>query len=175
MPTDTSQQPDIDDWPEEFYLEGPVPDGEELLRRTMADVHRYSARSARLRAALLVLVVVVAGAMLAGAGMAIGRATHRPPVLESRIEAVDTRTGARLSGTIGADDGGSRIALLVSGLPPGTNCRLTVLGRGGVRVDDGSWRTGPDPVRLSVWLPPDQVLGVDVTTDTGTELDASVG
>jgi hypothetical protein len=175
MPTDTGLRPDTGDWPEEFFLEGPVPDGADLLRRTVADVHRHSARSARLRGALLMVALVIAGVVLTGAGMAIGRATHGLPAFRSPITAVDTRTGARLTASIGPADGGSAIALRVTGLPAGTDCRLTVVGRGGVRVDDGGWRTGPDPMHMTVWLPPDQVTGIDVATDTGTELNAEVG
>lgn len=180
MSTDALSPPITDELPEEFFLEGPVPDGEELLRRTVARVHRHSARSARLRGAMLLVAVLLVGAMVTGGGMALGRLmfTATTPVAERQLTATDPVTGAHLSATLVPADGGTYIETSVTGLPTGTECRLTVLGHG-VTAPDGSWRIGQDggrkPVSESFWMPPDDITALLVATSNGVHLYASAG
>lgn len=169
MPTDS------DDLPHEFYLEGPVTGDDELLRRTLATVRRQSARSARWRVALVAAGVLLAGMMLTGTGMAIGRLTDRAvPPPERPITAVDQRTGARMRITTRSTEGGTYLDITTAGLPVGTTCRLTVVGRDGSRQTGGSWRVAPDaaddPVDVMVWLPRSQVARLEVTTSVGAVL-----
>jgi hypothetical protein len=167
-----------DDWPSEFFLEGPAPGGEELLRRTVDTVRRQSARSARTRGWVLSATVVIACALLTGAGMAAGHWMTSVPVLvaEHPVVATDTLAGARMTATVWPADGGSLLDVTVTGLPVGTPCQLTVIGRNGVRVSGGSWRIGPThpTISSSAWFPPDQVAAIDVTTGEG-DLYATVG
>jgi hypothetical protein len=173
MPTDS------DDWPDEFYLEGPVTGGDELLRRTLAHVRRQSTRSNRWRVVLLAAGVLLAGAMLTGAGMAIGRFTDRPPTPERPIVATDVRTGAGMRVTTRSTEGGTYLDVTTTGLPVGTTCRLTVVGTDGSRFDGGGWRVPPDaaeiPVDMMVWLPRSQVAELDVTTSVGSVLIGRTG
>jgi hypothetical protein len=163
------------EWPEEFYLEGPVPGGEELLRRTVAKVHRHAKRTARTRGALLVLAAVISGVVLTGAGMAIGYSMRPGALAQPAIVAVDPRHGARLEATMSAAGGSTSLRLTVSGLPVGTACGLTVLSKDGTRFGNGSWRSGPVPVAETVGLPPDRIAGIEVTTGNGVRLVASIG
>jgi hypothetical protein len=113
--------------------------------------------------------------VLTGAGMAIGYSMRPVPVAEPAIVAVDPRHGVRLEATMSASGSSTTLRLKVSGLPVGTECRLTVLDKDGTRFGNGSWRTGSMPVDETVWLPPDRIAGIEVTTGTGTELVASIG
>jgi hypothetical protein len=180
MPTDALSPPVLDELPEEFFLEGPVPDGGDLLLRTVARVHRHAARAARLRLALLVVAVVLAGAVVTGAGMVLGRSMYpsTPPVAERFVSATDPATHARLTAMLTSADGGTHIDISVTGLPAGTGCRLTVLGDG-ITLPDGSWMIGPDggrkPVAESAWMPPTDITGLMVTTSNGLHLHARVG
>lgn len=176
MPTDTPLRHGAPDLPEEFFLDGPVPDGEELLRRTVATVRRTSARSARIRLSLLVAATLVACAAFVGTGVAVGRLVGQPHVSidENYYSTTDLSTGARLSATVTPDGAGTHLSLTVTGLPPGTPCRLTVIGRDGTRVANGSWRIPPDasgkPMDTNVWMAPDQMGEIDVATGAGPEL-----
>lgn len=162
--------------PEEFFLDGPMPDGEDLLRRTVAAVHRHAARSARLRVALLALGVVVAGALVMGSGMALGRWTDQPTGGGNPVVATDSARGATLSATLARTDGGSRLSVTVTGLPVGTTCRLSVVDTTGDAWPDGSWRIGPGhrAVTTTAWPAPREIAAVRVTTSAGVTLTASV-
>jgi hypothetical protein len=166
MSTDTTLQHDTPDLPAEFYLDGPVPDGEELLRRTVAAVHKRSARSARLRVSLFVVAALVACAALAGTGLAVGRLIGGPHVsiAESYYSATDPGTGAKLAATVTPGEGGSHLTVTVTGLPQGTPCQLTVIGTNGTRVPGGGWRIPQDrkPVTANVWMAPDQMAEIEV-------------
>jgi hypothetical protein len=179
MPHNALSPPVVDDLPEEFFLEGPVPDGEELFLRTMARVHRHAARSARWRATLLVVAVLLAGTVMTGTGMALGRWMFpTTPVGERPVSATDPATGAHLAATLASVDGGTHIDISVTGLPMGTECRLSVTGDG-IVLPDGGWQIGPDggrtPVTESAWMPPEDIRGLTVATSTGVHLHATVG
>jgi hypothetical protein len=175
MPTDADVRADTGEWPEEFYLDGPVPGGEELLRRTVAKVHRHSQRSARTRGALLVTAAVLTGVVLTGAGMAIGHSMRPVATAEPPIVAVDPLHGARLEATMSPAGGSTTLRLKLSGLPAGTECRLIVVDKDGTRFANGSWRAGAVPVEETVWLPPDRIAGFEVATSTHADLVASIG
>lgn len=178
MSTDAMYRPMSGELPEEFYLDGPVPGGEELFRRTVARVHRHAARSARLRTASLVATVVVAGALVMGAGMELGHWMSRPGD-ERVLVATDADGGATLTADLVPVDGGSHVELKVTGLPAGTECHLTLYDKQGAAVADGSWGIGPDggskPVDMNAWPPPDDISSVMVTTSTGLRLSGPVG
>ncbi len=171
MPTDAEGG----NWPDEYFLDGPAPGGDELLKRALTRVRRTSTRSARLRGVLMLAALLLATGMLTSAGMAIGRWSSEaaPP----RV-AVDVSAGATLRVTMVAAEGGAYLNVRVNGLPPGTDCRLAVIGKDGSRLADGSWQVGPQsrqpPVDISIWLPPADVSAVDVTASTGAELTAPV-
>jgi hypothetical protein len=105
--------------------------------------------------------------------MAIGRWSAQPPRVVTEV-----RAGATLQVTMVPADGGSYLDVRVDGLPPGTGCWLSVTGKDGSHLAEGSWQVGRDstqpPVDISIWLPPSDVSSVDVTASTGAELTAPV-
>jgi hypothetical protein len=173
MPTD----PEHGGWPDEYFLDGPAPGGEELLRRTVATVHRKSARAARARRHMLIGVLVVVAGLLTGLGMAIGRWTLGES-LRPIVVASDVSTGASLAVTMGGTEGGSYLDVTVTGLPVGTNCWLTVTSRDGHTLAGGSFQIEPDaqraPVDFTIWLPPAEVAEIAVTASTGAQLIGAV-
>lgn len=176
MPVDVPTQFSAADTPEELFLEGPVPDGEELLLRTVAEVRRRSARSARTRVALLTTAVLVACAALTGAGAILGRMLGGPAsTAETSVTATDPRTGAHLAVALASADDGTTMDVTVTGLPVGTACQLTYVGKDGTRLTDGGgWRVPADgrPIRTHVWIPESDLAEIDVTTSVGAELVA---
>lgn len=176
MPTDAQGRGGAGEWPEEYYLDGPVPGGDDLLLRTVAKVRRQSTRSARLRATLVVAGLVVLGLLLTSVGMAIGRASHATTAPRTHVTATDPATGARMDVTLVGTEGGTYVSVVLSHLPVGTACHLTLIGRRGGHVDGGSWQIGVDarPVGTTTLLRPTSVAEVDVTTSTGAHLAAAV-
>lgn len=170
MPDDAREQP------EEYFLDGPVQGGDDLLHRTIARVHRHAARSARLRLALLAVTVVVAGALVMGSGMMLGQWMKPPGPVGIAVVATDPSTGARLGGALTSADGGSRIDVTVTGVPVGTVCRLTLIDTAGKSMPDGSWRVAADrgAVSITAWWPPAAIRSVLVTTSSGSRLSAPI-
>lgn len=173
MPTDAERG----GWPDEYFLDGPAPGGEDLLRRTIATVHRKSARAARARRHMLIGALVVVAGLLCGLGMAIGRWTLGEP-LRPIVVASNVSTGARLAVTMGSAEGGSYLDVTVTGLPTGTSCWLTVTSKNGNTLAGGSFQTEPDsqrdPVDVTIWLPPAEVAEIAVTASTGARLVGAV-
>ena len=165
MPTDAQLLETGREWPPEAFLDGPVPDGEELLLRTVATVRRRSARSARVRVALWSAAVVCCCLLLVGAGVMVGRMLQSPGFLA----VTDPRSGARLVAVLSPSDSGTGLSVTVSGLPVGTACQLTVVGVDGSRITDGSgWRVPVDaasrPVSTHVWMSSSSISTLSVTT-----------
>lgn len=182
MSTDATSPPYFDalssgELPEEFFLEGPVPDGDDLLARTVARVHRHSARTARVRVATAVAAVLVVGATVTGAGMALGHWMSDQTVAAVTIS--DMRAGARMRAVLTPADGGTHVVMTVTGLPVGTRCRLTITDKAGDVVHNGSWQVGPDggakPITTTAWVPPDQIANVQVDTSDGVDMIGSAG
>lgn len=168
-----------EDLPEEYFLDGPVPDGDELLLRTVARVHQEANRSARLRFTMFGAGVLVACAAVVGAGVAIGHHMNTDVVVASQFQGTDRRTGAHMQATM-AGTNWAQLTVSMTGLPPGTACRLTVVGRDGSRVPGGSWLTGTGPgpsapVSASASIPPNQVAEIEVRTGSGSDVVAQVG
>lgn len=176
MPTYAQIEETDLEWPPEAFLDGPVPDGDELLQRTVAKVHKHSARSARLRVALFAAAIVTTCAILTGAGVLMGHLMEGPTI-ESYVTATDPTTGARLVATMTPTDDGTSMAVTVTGVPVGTACKLTFIGRNGTRMSDGSsWRVPQNaaqkPIETHVWMSESNLTEIEVTTSTGADLIA---
>ncbi|HWC81835.1 MAG TPA: hypothetical protein VG756_17945 [Pseudonocardiaceae bacterium] len=160
--------------PEEFFLDGPPGDGGGLLRRTIDRVRRESARAARRRLAALIAVALLGLLTAAGIGMIAGQRMALGQPWRGTYTARDFFSGARLAVAATAADTGTLLEVALTGLPPGTGCRLTVLGTDGSRVADGSWRVpASDGVSLSVYLDASLVKAVEVTAAGGVDLVAT--
>ncbi|WP_236788871.1 anti-sigma factor [Amycolatopsis sp. GM8] len=138
--------------PPEAMLDGPPPDADLLLQRTIRQVRKEStgARS-RTRAFAAVAAVVVAAAAI-GVGVVVGRTTDgsappvaAPPPASAQpagtrfASGTDAATGARLTVGVTPAAGWVRVNASVTGIPAGQKCRVVVVGKDGTREQAGSW------------------------------------
>ena len=164
--------------PPEAFLDGPPPDGDLLLRRTLAEVRAQSARRARFgRAAWALAAAAVVAIALAG-GIVIGRsepAASTPPIAAPLVgSATDARTGAAMIVTVGPAAGWVRVHATITGVPPGSQCRLYVVAADGSREPAGSWLAGPGETAVdgSALMAPGEVTAVQAETYAGEILVA---
>lgn len=173
--------------PPELFLDGPDPDAELLLQRTLRAARAQSAPAGwsggrwLLSAAAAVAVVVAVGG-----GIAIGRAGVEPTVVAGPSPSVsvtpagtkvgsktDPSTGATFEVTVTPATGWVRIRGTVGGVKEGTRCRMVVVGRDGAREVAGSWMIGTKaateglPVDGEALVAPDDVTAVEIVTTDG--------
>lgn len=178
--------------PPEAFLDGPPPDGDLLLQRTLREVRALetaaapAARAARavkpskrnrwmLVAAAL---VVIAGAL--GGGVLIGRqsvdqvvADTTPVPGSKQATATDAGTGTTMATTVEPRGGWSWIAVNVSGLKVGAECQMLVTDKDGESYVAGSWVVGEKGAREGskfaggVMIPLDKVKSVEIRTIQG--------
>jgi hypothetical protein len=123
--------------------------------------------------------VLVACAAVVGAGVALGHHMNADIVVAGQVQGTDRRTGAHMQATMTGTNW-THLTVSMTGLPPSTACRLTVVGRDGSRVPGGSWQTSPDngpgsPVSASASIPPNEVAEIEVRTGNGSDVIAQVG
>lgn len=144
--------------PPEAMLDGPPPDADLLLQRTIRQV-RAEAAGANIRTRTLVAAaaVVVAAAAI-GVGVVVGRTTGQPghftaaappppaPTQQTPVapgtryaSGTDATTGARLTVGVTPAAGWVRINASATGIPAGQRCRLVVVGKDGAQEVAGSW------------------------------------
>jgi anti-sigma factor RsiW len=134
--------------PPEAFLDGPPPDGDRLLQKTIAEVRVRGRRRTWRNRALAATGATLLAAVALGAGTLIGRETAPPPAVASTTPAArtgaatDPGTGAAMSVTVRPAVGWVRVSATVTGVPPGEQCRLFVVGRDGSREPAGSWLSG---------------------------------
>lgn len=177
--------------PPEAFLDGPPRDGDLLLHRTLRQVRAERAREDRQRRLLFsAAAAVVAAAVLAG-GLAIGRSTAPalPPAAAPTTPAATdpvataappgTRTGsgasagARMTVAVQPAAGWVRVHATVDGVPPGEQCRLSVVARDGSRHEAGSWlvpAAGTTTLDGSALVALMDVVSVNVETIAGRTL-----
>jgi anti-sigma-K factor RskA len=171
--------------PPEAFLEGPPPDGEALLRRTLDQVRGerraqvWWHRSLWALAAAVVAVAAVIGGTLVGRGTA----SSNPQVValptpfvsasgERSGQAGDPRTGVSMSVVVQPAAGWVRVHATVSGVPAGEQCRLFVIARDGSRAPAGSWLSGTSPATVdsAALTAPADVVGTQIETYAGEML-----
>jgi hypothetical protein len=92
----------------------------------------------------------------------------------SKGESSDPVTGARAEVSVQNADWGSRIEVEVYGVPGGTQCRMVVIDRNGIKVESGSWTIPPGGYAAgqtfpeTVMTPPEDVRAVEII-DNQTE------
>lgn len=164
--------------PPEAFLEGPPPDGDILLQRTLREV-RTTAPVPRKRSRWLTVaaaIVVVAGAL--GGGVLIGRQSADPadaPVAGSKqVTATDATTGTTMATTVEPRAGWSWIQVQIIGLKAGAECQMLVTDKAGKTWVAGTWkvseksaREGKSQFAGGVLVPIDQVKNVEITTVQG--------
>jgi len=136
--------------PPEAFLDGPPPDGDLLLRSTLREVRRISARQAWRNRALVAAAAVVAVVVALGAGAVLGRGTAVTPVAVASTvpgsrtgTGIDAETGVSMSATVRPAAGWVRVSATVAGVPAGEQCRLFVIAHDGSREPAGSWLASP--------------------------------
>ena len=163
----------------------PVPGGGEAGDRPDAALRALLDRSAALRRQRMWRRVTAAAAVtvvVAGGAVAVSRAVAPPsalsaasPVLASAttVHGSNLHTGAAATVRYAAQPWGLQVQAQVSGIPPGTQCELLVLGAGGP-VTAGGWTVAPG--HAAAWYPLSApsagsgVRGFVVTTVSGKPL-----
>ncbi|WP_018681389.1 zf-HC2 domain-containing protein [Actinokineospora enzanensis] len=95
-----------------------------------------------------------------------------PPQLPVVLSGTDPVTGVWLEATLTADRGGSAVRASVTGVPPGTHCRLLVVGPDDNRTEAARWVASTATARPSgrTAIPPGAVVAVEVVTEDGRTL-----
>jgi hypothetical protein len=170
--------------PPEAFLEGPPPDGELLLQRTLHEVRRIGRREVwRTRALVAAAAVAVAIAAL-GAGAVIGRITSSETIVAATGSttpglrsgaATDMSTGVSIRATVRPAVGWVRVSATVTGVAAGEQCRLFVVARDGSREPAGSWlasESGSTTLDGAALMAPADVTAVQAETYAGQILVA---
>ncbi|MEU4607958.1 zf-HC2 domain-containing protein [Kribbella sp. NPDC023972] len=161
--------------PAEAFLDGPPPDGDLLLQRTLREV-RTPVKPKRSRWLMVAAaVVVVAGAL--GGGVLIGRQTvdqtDEPVAGSKQVTATDTRTGTTMATTVEPRAGWSWIQVQITGLKAGAECEMLVTDKAGKTWVAGTWLVSEKAAREGsrfgggVLVPLDQVKSVQIRTIQG--------
>lgn len=174
--------------PPEAFLEGPPPEGDLLLHRTLAEVRTRSRRRTWRNRALVAAAAVLVTLVALGAGTAIGRTTGTDapvaspstaplfPATEPRTgAATDPDTGVTMQATIKPAAGWVRVGVTITGVAAGEQCRLVVVARDGSREQAGSWLApgaGTAKVDGAALMAPADVTAVQAETYAGEILVA---
>jgi anti-sigma factor RsiW len=162
--------------PPEAFLDGPPPDGDLLLRKTLEEVRVRSRRRFWRNRTLVAAAALLVAAVALGAGTLIGRGTAppaavAPPTAAARTgSATDAETGVAMSATVRPAVGWVRVSATVTGVPAGEQCRLFVVGRDGSREAAGSWlaaEPGSTTVDGAALMAPALVVAVQAETYAG--------
>lgn len=164
--------------PSEWFLDGPPPDGEQVLQRTLRQIReeRREPRRRRLLALVAAAVVVLAG--VGAAGVALGRGTAGEAITAEpgsrSLTGFNQSTGARMSATLTPDAGWVRVKATITGLSVGERCMLVVVDRRGNPYIAGSWLVDSTAEQYSfdsgVAVASGDVAAVTVRNSAGREL-----
>ena len=178
----------LGDVPPEAFLDGPPPDGDLLLQRTLrasraaAEPSVSPAVPSRRPRLLLVAAsaAVIAASALGGwrpdraADGRPGGGTVQPPVSGSKqANATDAATGATMATTVEPRAGWSWIKVKLTGLKAGAECEVIVTDENGKTFSAGSWVVSEEAAREGsqfaggVLVPVDRVTSVEVKTAQG--------
>ncbi|MFD5831368.1 anti-sigma factor [Lentzea sp. NPDC060358] len=152
----------MEELPPEAALDGPPPNADHLLRRTLGTVreerHRAVRRRGRVAAVTSTFVVagVLAGGVWMGQGLGVG---ETDAVLKGTSE-----QGAQMAVRVTDTEGGLRLVATVDGVEDGEACWLVVHTTDGRTFTAGSWRAHAGEVTLagSAMVRAGDVAGVSV-------------
>ncbi|MFD9701916.1 anti-sigma factor [Lentzea sp. NPDC059081] len=152
----------MEELPPEAMLDGPPPNADHLLLRTLGTVreerHQAVRRRGRIAAVTSTFVVagVLAGGVWMGQGMGVG---GTDAVLQGT-----SAEGAHMAVQVTDTEGGLRLVATVDGVQDGEACWLVVHTRDGRTFTAGSWRAHAGEVTLagSAMVRAGDVAGVSV-------------
>ncbi|TWD72422.1 putative zinc finger protein [Kribbella amoyensis] len=168
--------------PPEAFLDGPPPDGDLLLQRTLREVRdaetpppvpvRKRSRWLAVAAAVVVLMSAVGGGVVVGR-QSVEQVAEAPSAGARQVTATDAVTGAKMATTVEPRSGWSWIDVQINGLTAGAECKLLVTDTSGKVWTAGSWvvseKAAQDGSRFGggVLVPLDQVKSVEIQTLQG--------
>ncbi|SER41424.1 RNA polymerase sigma-70 factor, ECF subfamily [Lentzea xinjiangensis] len=155
----------MEELPPEAMLDGPPPDADHLLQRTLGTVreerHQAVLRRGRITAITSTFMVagVLAGGVWLGHGPLVGGTDDEGEVLQGTSSA-----GANMAVKVTETEGGLRLVATVHGVPDGAACWLVVHTKDGRSFTAGSWRAHAGEVTLagSAMVRAGDVAGVSV-------------
>jgi hypothetical protein len=178
----------LDGVPPELFLDGPDPDDELLVQRTLRRARAETATRRVGRAFLIGAAAVAVLVFAIGGGFAIGRSDSgtniagptpevSSPVAGTRTgTATDATTGAKLTATVVPAAGWVRVHATVSGIKEGERCRILVVDKSGNTEVAGSWVIGPKAAEYGLavdgdaLVDPADVAAVRIDKTDGTTL-----
>jgi putative zinc finger protein len=134
----------LDTVPPEAFIDGPPPNGDLLLQRTLRKVRAAEQAPAKpsgaaRRLAAVAAAVVIAGGALVG-GIAIGQGTgSSPDVPGLAFQATDASTKAQLDVHVEPLAGWVKVHADATGIRAGEPCQLVVTAKDGSQRVAGSW------------------------------------
>lgn len=154
----------MEELPPEAALDGPPPNADHLLQRTLGSVreerHQAVRRRGRITALTSTFVVagVLAGGVWLGQGLGMGGTDTGEVLLGT------SSTGAHLAVRVTDTEGGLRLVATVDGVQDGEACWLVVHTKDGRTFTAGSWRAHDGEVTLagSAMVRAGDVAGVSV-------------
>ncbi|WP_127504429.1 zf-HC2 domain-containing protein [Actinoplanes solisilvae] len=165
--------------PPEAFLEGPPPDSDLLLQKTLREVRAERRGEDRRRWSLWTLTAVAAAVFAVAGGMYFGRSTVPQPTAVTNVAAArslavtDTASGASMAVTVTPAAGWVRLRATVAGVPAGSQCRLFVIASDGSREFAGSWLVSEGAATTvdgSALVAPADVAAVQLETYAGQVL-----
>ena len=167
--------------PAEAFLDGPPEGGDLLLARTIrrARAERRRPPVWSVAAAVLLVLLALAGGLLIGLNSASGPAPLAVPAGSVKVAASNPANGVHMTVVITPDKGWVRLAGAFTGVPGHARCYLMVVDKQGHRVIAGSWLApytsppGGERVSGSALVPPNDVAAVQVVTFGGQVLSSA--
>ncbi|TCO53148.1 anti-sigma factor family protein [Actinocrispum wychmicini] len=170
----------LDSVPPEAFIDGPPPDGDLLLQRTLRKVRsaevaapvRQSSGGARRLVAVAAAVVIAGGALVGGIfiGQGADGGTQQAAVEGPKFSGIDQATHAKLDVQVQPLKGWVKVAATASGIKAGEPCQLVVTAKDGTQRIAGSWLVSSnaesDGTKLqgAAMVAPQDVKSVDVIT-----------
>ncbi|SHN48116.1 anti-sigma factor family protein [Cryptosporangium aurantiacum] len=180
----------LDDVPPELFLDGPDPEADLLLQRTLRAAREETAsRRSWGRAVLAGAAAVVAIALAVGGGVLLGRSGEPQQVVADpfpsatvagtrTVSATDPDTGAEMTAQIIPADGWVRVNATLKGIKAGEECRMIVHRKDTGEEIASSWvisqkaasAPGGWPITGNAAIAPEDVDSVEIKTTAGRHL-----
>jgi len=179
----------LDEVPPELFLDGPDPQADLLLQRTLRAARAETAtRRSWGRSLVAGAAVVVALALAVGGGIVVGRdSAPRQIVADASPSATaegrtgsntDPATGAQMTATVVSFPGWVKVNTKLTGIKVGEECAMIIHGVNGDKVDAGSWvitekaasMPGGWPISGNAAIAPEDVDSVEIQTTAGRHL-----